>query len=358
MIRTKKQKDDILDKIILVLIVLIILSIGSFINDFINHLKYNESTYGFVVDIYRYNSYNYRHRIRIFQDVTVQYEVAGKQYELDFTSRVFPGFRYSDDTSIIEYTIGDKVKVNYDKENPDLSKIGDRVQLYQIVLGVFITIFLIIFLYKKCKQHNISLNNVIHKYGKRKIAILFSIISIFILIFVAIFINFTPASIMEKNLKQIHGHAYDSNSISGNTYVLYNNNCKINLYTKMDLVNITSSKIQNRLIHLSENSSTTISISIIPVDASPFYSFEFYSELLKEYRMAKVKLKPKITKNVEDLEYFEFNNRKYYYRISQDYFYCLSPITDKYLYYVRINEGLKKLTKEDIESILYFESYS
>ena len=213
-------------------------------------------------------------------------------------------------------------------------------------------------MYKICQKHNISFKNVIHKYGKRNLIIIFSIVSIFILIFITIFMNFTPASIMEKNLKEIHGHSYRPDLRNNNTYIVYNNKCKIKLYTQINLTSINNSKTKNRLIHLSENASTTISISIIPIDTSLQSFSQFYSELLREYRIATSKPEPEITKNVENLEFFEFNNRKYYYRIFHDYFYCLTPITDEYLYYVRINEGLKDLTKEDIKSILYFEFYS
>ena len=108
--KKNKQKDDVLVKIIIFLITLMIFSIGSFILDFSDYLNYTESTYGFVVE----NRYRHRPGYRYnssYQDVTVQYEVAGEQHTLDFSSRKFQG---SDSD---KYKIGDKVKVIYNKDS-------------------------------------------------------------------------------------------------------------------------------------------------------------------------------------------------------------------------------------------------
>jgi len=92
----------------------------------------------------------------------------------------------------------------------------------------------------------------------------------------------------------------------------------------------------------------TASIAIIPVQ-------EGNDETIKQIMELSKYQDPKICKSDKELNYFVYNGRNYLYMITSSDFIFYTPINNDYLYNGSVS-NYKNLTKEDIESILYFEA--
>ena len=63
---------------------------------------------------------------------------------------------------------------------------------------------------------------------------------------------------------------------------------------------------------------------------------------------------PTISREYDTFNYFVYNGRNYFYNLNPGGIFFTTKINDNYLYWVMVAD-YSNLTKEDIESILYFE---
>lgn len=63
---------------------------------------------------------------------------------------------------------------------------------------------------------------------------------------------------------------------------------------------------------------------------------------------------PKISTEYNTLNYFIYDEKKYYYNLNSSTVMFTTPINNNYLYWIMI-DNYKNLNLEDIKSILHFE---
>ena len=187
-------------------------------------------------------------------------------------------------------------------------------------------------------------------FSTRKVLKITAIVLIIILLIVCVLYFLNPTRSFVNKLSKINGTSY--NLLKENKTIAYNNNCKVAVYPTSHLVepNLTQSNNNQRLIGLwvdsTEVTHGSLSISVIAQDSS--------NEVVQSLNELKDVKEPKISKEYNTLNYFVYNGRNYYYNINPSGFMVTTPINNNYLYWVMCMD-YSHLTKEDIESILYFE---
>lgn len=164
---------------------------------------------------------------------------------------------------------------------------------------------------------------------------------------------FNPTTKLINNLKKINGTNYVLEN--NNKMITYYNRSKIAIYptknfiaeeltTKNNKWNAISLYVKTR----TTNKYGTVAINITPIQAGNAETTKKIMELSKTQE-------PKICKSDKELNYFVYNGRNYLYIITSSDFIFYTPINNDYLYCGTVF-NYQNLTKEDIESILYFEA--
>lgn len=145
-----------LGRIITLAILSIILVIFSFIGDESLKITKRQTTIGTITDITDISRrYKYTKQYAILKNpynanIVIKYEVDGTQYyKKERKESYYPFNSYNND-----YRIGDKVKIVYNKDNPNESAI-DELKMYEIIIWIIAIIEIIIIiniLYKKVKN--------------------------------------------------------------------------------------------------------------------------------------------------------------------------------------------------------------
>ncbi len=160
--------------------------------------------------------------------------------------------------------------------------------------------------------------------------------------------GFKAASILGK----INGTSY--NLEKSKSCVAYNGRCKVNVYPSANLYepSLVQDDKNQHMVYLYVGTSTNadkgaVSISVLPIDNAD-------SSIVSNMNTITNIKEPTISNEYNTLNYFVYNGRKYFYNLNPYGIMFTTPINDNYLYWVMIL-NYNNLTKEDIESILYFE---
>ena len=187
-------------------------------------------------------------------------------------------------------------------------------------------------------------------FSTKKAPKIIAIVLIIISLIVGVLYFLNPTRGFVDNLNKINGTSY--NLQKGNRTIAYNNNCKIAVYPTSHLVepDLIQSNNNQRLIGLwvdgAKSNHGSLSISVVTQDSN--------NEVVQKLNELKGVKEPKISSEYNTLNYFIYNGRNYYYNINTSGFMITTPINNNYLYWV-MGMDYSHLTKEDIESILYFE---
>ena len=187
-------------------------------------------------------------------------------------------------------------------------------------------------------------------FSTRKVPKIIIILLIVILFMVGVLYFFSPTRGFIKKLNKINGTSY--NISKGNETIAYNNNCRVAVYPTSHLVEPDLNQVNDnqRIIGLwvdsTKSNQGSLSISVVAQDSQ--------NEVVQRLNELKDAKEPKISGEYNTLNYFIYNGRNYYYNINPSGFMITTPINENYLYWV-MGMNYNHLTKEDIESILYFE---
>ena len=188
---------------------------------------------------------------------------------------------------------------------------------------------------------------------KRAIKII-GIIIFVIVIILAIWLwsIFGPGFKVASILGKINGTSY--NLEKSKSCVAYNGRCKVNVYPSENLYepSLVQDDKNQHMVYLYVGTSTNadkgaVSISVLPIDNAD-------SSIVSNMNTITDIKEPTISSEYNTLNYFVYNGRKYFYNLNPYGIMFTTPINDNYLYWVMIL-NYNNLTKEDIESILYFE---
>lgn len=185
----------------------------------------------------------------------------------------------------------------------------------------------------------------------KKVVKIIGIIIVVIVIIVAIWLwsIFGPSFKIVNILGKINGKSY--NLEKNDAYVAYNGRCKVNVYPsenlyEPDLIQDTKSN-RTLFLYVKSDDDAAISISVLPTKGVS-------SDVINNMNTIANLNEPKISREYNTLNYFVYNGRNYFYNLNQAGIMFTTPINDNYLYWVMIMY-YNNLTKEDIESILYFD---
>lgn len=187
-------------------------------------------------------------------------------------------------------------------------------------------------------------------FSTRKVPKITAIVLIIILLIVCVVYFFNPTRSFVNKLNKINGTSY--NLLKENKTIAYNNNCKVAVYPTSHLVepDLIQSNNNQRFVGLwvesTKSNHGSINISVVTKDSN--------NDVVERLTELKDVKDPKISSEYNTLNYFVYNGRNYYYNINPSGFMITTPINNYYLYWVMCMD-YSHLTKEDIESILYFE---
>lgn len=160
-----------------------------------------------------------------------------------------------------------------------------------------------------------------------------------------------PTSSLVKKFSQINGTSF--NLTKNNRIVIRKNNCKVSVYPTQHLKEEEYVRKESPFwLKLSTNlddrsNSSDVSIQIINLT-------EADQDVVNRMNEISHTESPIISKEYNSFHYFLYDGKPYFYNINEGGFMFTTPINDKYLYWVMV-ANYTDLTKEDIESILYFE---
>ena len=166
----------------------------------------------------------------------------------------------------------------------------------------------------------------------KKVAKIVGIVIFIIIIILAIWFwsIFAPTFKIVGILDEINGTSYSLEKSKSS--LVYNGSCRVNVYPSKNLYepDLIQSQNDKNTIFLYVGSATTRKNGSVAISV----------ETTDEYNT---------------LNYFVYNGRNYFYNLNSGGILFTTMINDNYLYWVMIND-YSNLTKEDIESILYFET--
>lgn len=189
----------------------------------------------------------------------------------------------------------------------------------------------------------------------KKVAKIVGIVIFIIIIILAIWFwsIFAPTFKIVGILDEINGTSYSLEKSKSS--LVYNGSCRVNVYPSKNLYEPDLIQNQNdkNTIFLYVGSATThkngsVAISVETTD-------DGNNSIINEINTITNTKEPTISRAYNTLNYFVYNGRNYFYNLNSGGILFTTMINDNYLYWVMIND-YSNLTKEDIESILYFET--
>ena len=187
-----------------------------------------------------------------------------------------------------------------------------------------------------------------------KVVKIIGIVIIIIVLILAIWLwsifgaSFKVVSILGK----INGTSYSLEKSKSS--VAYNGRCKVNVYLSDNLYvpDFVQDQTNKQAIYLYVGSATshkkgTVSITVESMGDTS-------SSIVSSFNTITSTEEPTISREYDTFNYFVYNGRNYFYNLNPEGIFFTTKINDNYLYWIMIQD-YSNLTKEDIESILYFE---
>ena len=188
----------------------------------------------------------------------------------------------------------------------------------------------------------------------KKIAKIIGIVIIIIILILAIWLwsIFGPTFKVVGILGKINGTSYSLEK--SKSCVAYNGRCRVNVYPSENLYvpNLVQDQTNKQAIYLYVGSATshkkgTVSITVESMGDTS-------SSIVSSFNTITSTEEPTISREYDTFNYFVYNGRNYFYNLNPEGIFFTTKINDNYLYWIMIQD-YSNLTKEDIESILYFE---
>ena len=150
--------------------------------------------------------------------------------------------------------------------------------------------------------------------------------------------------------------------INGTSYSLgkskssaaYNGRCKVNVYPSENLYvpDLVQDQTNKQAVFLYVGSATSNKKGAVSITVESMA--EVSDSIVSSFNTITSTKEPTISREYNTLNYFVYNGRNYFYNLNPYGIMFTTPINNNYLYWVMIQD-YSNLTKEDIESILYFE---
>ena len=188
----------------------------------------------------------------------------------------------------------------------------------------------------------------------KRIAKIIGIVIFIIILILAIWLwsIFGPSFKVVGILGKINGTSYNLGKSKSST--AYNGRCKVNVYPSKNLYepDLVQNQNNKQAIFLYVGSDTTHEKGAVSITVESMS--EVSSSILSSMNTITSTKEPIISREYDTLNYFVYNGRNYFYNLNPGGIFFTTIINDNYLYWVMIQD-YSNLTKEDIESILYFE---
>lgn len=187
-----------------------------------------------------------------------------------------------------------------------------------------------------------------------KVVKIIGIVIIIIVLILAIWLwsifgaSFKVVSILGK----INGTSYSLEK--SKSYVAYNGRCRVNVYPSENLYvpNLVQDQTNKQAIYLYVGSATSHKKGAVSITVESMA--EVSDSIVSSFNTITSTKEPIISREYNTFNYFVYNGRNYFYNLNPDGIMFTTQINNNYLYWVMIQD-YSNLTKEDIESILYFE---
>ena len=188
----------------------------------------------------------------------------------------------------------------------------------------------------------------------KKVAKIIGIVIIIIILILAIWLwsIFGPTFKVVGILGKVNGTSY---SLEKNkSSVAYNGRCKVNVYPSENLYvpNLVQDQTNKQAIYLYVGSATSHKKGAVSITVESMA--EVNSSIVSGFNKITSTKEPTISREYNTLNYFVYNGKNYFYNLNPQGIFFTTTINDNYLYWIMIQD-YSNLTKEDIESILYFE---
>ena len=188
----------------------------------------------------------------------------------------------------------------------------------------------------------------------KKVVKIICIVIIIIVLILAIWLwsIFSPSFKVVGILGKINGTSYSlqkSKSCSA-----YNGRCKVNVYPSENLYvpDLIQNQTNKQAIYLCVGSATSHKKGAISITVESMA--EESSSILSSMNTIINTKEPTISREYDTFNYFVYNGKNYFYNLNPSGIFFTTQINNNYLYWIMIQD-YSNLTKEDIESILYFE---
>ena len=163
---------------------------------------------------------------------------------------------------------------------------------------------------------------------------------------------FGPTFKVVSILGKINGTSYSLEKSKSST--AYNGRCKVNVYPSENLYvpDLVQNQTNKQAIFLYVGSATTHEKGAISITVESMGDTS--SNIVSSFNTITSTKEPTISREYDTFNYFVYNGRNYFYNLNPGGIFFTTKINDNYLYWVMVAD-YSNLTKEDIESILYFE---
>lgn len=187
---------------------------------------------------------------------------------------------------------------------------------------------------------------------RKSITIIFLVLVSIIVVNFILWLNFRPAKQLNNKLNKINNTRYDLER-TNETYASYGN-CRVSVYPTTNLMvpNLVQSDKTSHSLFLFIGSSTSPDKGCITVQVIPTANAN--EDIITEMNNLSNFSEPKISTEYNTLNYFIYDEKKYYYNLNSSTVMFTTPINNNYLYWIMI-DNYKNLNLEDIKSILHFE---
>ncbi len=198
------------------------------------------------------------------------------------------------------------------------------------------------------------MNKILDFFKTKKVVKIIGIVICIIVIILAIWLwsIFGPTFKVVNILGKINGTSYSLEKSKGS--VAYNGRCRVNVYPSENLYepDLVQDQTNKQAIFLYVGSATSNKKGAVSITVESMA--ESSSSIVSSMNTITSTKEPTISREYNTLNYFVYNGKNYFYNLNPYGIMFTTPIDNNYLYWVMIQD-YSNLTKEDIESILYFK---